>query len=157
MWLPTYWSSGKPSGGFPGTCSGSYAPGTVVTLTATPASGSMLSGWGGACSGTAVCKLTLNGDASVKATFTAIPKPPPPPAVKCVVPKLKGDSLAKAKKALANAHCAVGKITQPKVKKGHKAGKLVVGSTKPGTGAKLTAGSKVAIKLVAAPKPSKKR
>jgi hypothetical protein len=33
------------------TCSASYASGTQVTLTATPASGATFSTWGGACSG----------------------------------------------------------------------------------------------------------
>src|SRR5262245_28842017 len=35
------------------TCSASYTGGTQVTLTATPASGAVFAGWGGACSGTA--------------------------------------------------------------------------------------------------------
>lgn len=33
----------------PGTCAASFPAGTTVTLTATPASGSVLAGWGGAC------------------------------------------------------------------------------------------------------------
>ena len=48
----------------------SYAPGTVVTLTATPDPGSPWVGWGGACSGTAAtCTLTMNSDLSVTANF----------------------------------------------------------------------------------------
>ncbi len=50
-------------------CSEPYASGTVVTLTATPASGSTFAGWSGACSGTAACTVTMNGAASVTATF----------------------------------------------------------------------------------------
>jgi hypothetical protein len=47
----------------------SYPTGTSVTLTATPASGSTFSGWGGACSGTGSCTVTMNADESVSATF----------------------------------------------------------------------------------------
>jgi hypothetical protein len=55
----------------PGTCSHSYASGTMVTLTAIPASGSAFSGWsGGGCSGTGSCTVTMSSDQSVIATFT---------------------------------------------------------------------------------------
>lgn len=53
------------------TCQGSYKAGTQVTLSATPSSGSIFSGWSGACSGTASCILSLNADTSVTATFSA--------------------------------------------------------------------------------------
>jgi uncharacterized repeat protein (TIGR02543 family) len=54
------------------TCSASYAYGTLVTLTATPASGSIFGGWSGAgCSGTGACVVTIQQAASVTATFTA--------------------------------------------------------------------------------------
>jgi hypothetical protein len=85
------------------------------------------------------------------------PPPPPPAALNCTVPKLKGKTLTQAGKLLKAAHCKLGKVTKPKVKKGHKQGKLVVGSSKPGAGARLTDGAKVAIKLVAAPKKRHKR
>ncbi|MBI4740001.1 MAG: DUF1566 domain-containing protein [Betaproteobacteria bacterium] len=51
------------------TCSASFSSGTVVTLTATPASGSTFSGWGGACSGTGSCQVTMGAAQSVTATF----------------------------------------------------------------------------------------
>jgi hypothetical protein len=51
------------------TCSANYASGTVVTLTAPPASGSTFAGWSGACSGTGACILTMNGNRAVTATF----------------------------------------------------------------------------------------
>jgi len=51
------------------TCSASFASGTQVTLTATPASGWGFSGWGGACSGTGNCVVTLNAATSVTASF----------------------------------------------------------------------------------------
>jgi Ca2+-binding RTX toxin-like protein len=53
-------------------CVGGFQPNTAVTLTATPAQGSTLLKWGGACTGTAAdtqCKLTTNGDLAVTATF----------------------------------------------------------------------------------------
>ena len=51
------------------TCSANFAPGTVVTLTATPQSGSTFAGWGGACSGTGSCQVTMDANRSVTATF----------------------------------------------------------------------------------------
>jgi hypothetical protein len=63
----------------PGDCSGTYASGTVVNLTATPASGSTFSGWGGSCSGSGACSVTMGAARSVSATFTTPTPPPPPP------------------------------------------------------------------------------
>ncbi|HEY0608552.1 MAG TPA: T9SS type A sorting domain-containing protein, partial [Chitinophaga sp.] len=49
----------------------SYAPGTVVTLTAVPASAYTFTGWSGAASGTALTTtVTMNASLSVTATFT---------------------------------------------------------------------------------------
>lgn len=57
------------------TCSSSFQSGTVVTLAATPAAGSVFTGWGGACSGNAGCTLTLAGNQNVTATFGPVPVP----------------------------------------------------------------------------------
>jgi len=52
------------------TCSAAFATGTMVTLTATPAAGSIFSGWsGGSCTGTGTCTVTLSAATTVTATF----------------------------------------------------------------------------------------
>lgn len=54
------------------TCLHSYAGGTMVTLTATPASGSTFAGFtGGGCSGTGTCTVTTRSAQFVTATFNA--------------------------------------------------------------------------------------
>ena len=53
------------------TCSAGFASGTVVSLAATPDSGSTFAGWGGACSGTGACSVTMNSAQSVSATFNS--------------------------------------------------------------------------------------
>lgn len=56
------------------TCSASYDAGDPVTLTATPADGSVFEGWSGACSGAGMtCDLTMNQVKLATATFI-IPK-----------------------------------------------------------------------------------
>ncbi len=66
------------------TCSHSYTQGTVVTLTATPATGSTFAGWSGDCSGTGSCTVTMSQARSVTATFNLVPPviavPPSVPA-----------------------------------------------------------------------------
>lgn len=51
-------------------CSEAYAAGQAVTLAASPASGNTFAGWGGACSGTGACVVTMSANASVSASFT---------------------------------------------------------------------------------------
>lgn len=77
----------------------------------------------------------------VKETVTV---PAPAPIVQCVVPKLRGDGLRKAKKALASAHCKLGKVrhrSDRKVKKGR-----VISQSKRAS-SKLAAGSKIGLVL----------
>jgi len=57
----------------PSSCSGSYLNGWVIPLIATPAAGSTFVGWGGACTGTGFCLVTMNANENVTATF----QPPP--------------------------------------------------------------------------------
>jgi hypothetical protein len=52
------------------TCSGTYTPGTTLTLTAAADSGSTFTGWSGACTGSGSCGVTLTSDTNVTATFS---------------------------------------------------------------------------------------
>lgn len=51
------------------TCSASFDFGTMVELVATPALGSIFTGWAGACSGTGTCTVSITSAASVVADF----------------------------------------------------------------------------------------
>ncbi|TXH60466.1 MAG: hypothetical protein E6Q93_06750 [Burkholderiaceae bacterium] len=52
-------------------CSGAVPAGTSVTLTASAGSGYQFVGWGGACTGTGNCSVTLNQATTVTAQFAA--------------------------------------------------------------------------------------
>src|SRR5438105_7660449 len=54
-------------------CAAAFDQGTSVALTAAPASGFRFDGWGGACSGSGGCTVTMQGETQVWATFAAIP------------------------------------------------------------------------------------
>jgi PKD repeat protein len=56
-------------------CQASFTAGTAVTLTATPALGSIFTGWSGDCSGSGSCQVTMDQARSVTATF-ALNAPP---------------------------------------------------------------------------------
>lgn len=59
-------------------CSETYPSGAVVTLTATPDSGSTFEGWtGGGCTGTGTCAVTVTADTTVFARFDAATVPSP--------------------------------------------------------------------------------
>jgi hypothetical protein len=53
-------------------CSENYASGTSVSLTAIPDSGWNFGGWGGSCSGTGSCTVSMTSAKRVSATFTSI-------------------------------------------------------------------------------------
>ena len=57
--------------GTSGTCAASYDEGTAVTLTASASGGNAFAGWGGACSGTGVCQVTMTQPRAVTAAFSA--------------------------------------------------------------------------------------
>lgn len=51
-----------------------FPTGRSVAVTAVPAKGSVFTGWGGACSGTGACAVTLSESKLVTAEFTPLPK-----------------------------------------------------------------------------------
>ncbi|HEV7609245.1 MAG TPA: PA14 domain-containing protein, partial [Steroidobacteraceae bacterium] len=53
------------------TCTASFSSGTSVMLTASAASGSTFTGWGGACSGTGSCTVSMTAARAVTATFNS--------------------------------------------------------------------------------------
>ena len=77
--------------------------------------------------------------------------------LQCKVPKLKGKSLARAKRALRGAHCALGKVKQPRARRGRRAPALVVLASKPGSGALRDADAKVRLTLGPPPRHGHRR
>lgn len=62
-----------PGGGCTADCSQSYSSGSVVTLIAGADDGSMFTGWGGACTGTGSCTVTVASGLQVTASFEKKP------------------------------------------------------------------------------------
>jgi protein MpaA len=116
------------------TCSAVFPSGTEVSLTATPASGSTFAGWSGAgCLGTGSCQVTMSAAESVTATFDE---------AACLVPKVAGEPLKAAQRAVEAGNCEVGKITRvfsEEVAKGQ------VISQKPKAHEQLPSGAEVAL------------
>ncbi|HEY6201225.1 MAG TPA: S8 family serine peptidase [Candidatus Binatia bacterium] len=55
------------------TCSGTYNPGDVITLSASPQTGSVFKNWSGSsCNGSGICTVTVNSDVWVTARFDGI-------------------------------------------------------------------------------------
>jgi hypothetical protein len=54
-------------------CSSSFSLGSTVKLLATPGTGSVFSGWGGACSGMYPCSIAMDTPYGASATFMAAP------------------------------------------------------------------------------------
>src|SRR4051812_29065381 len=63
--------------------------------------------------------------------------------VRCVVPRLRGRTVAQARKALARSKCGLGLVLRPRGARG----RLVVSSQRPSAGAKRPAGTRVAVRL----------
>jgi Divergent InlB B-repeat domain/Glucodextranase, domain B len=53
------------------TCNANFSSGKSVTLSALPTTGSSFVGWGGACTGTTTCTVTMDAAKAVTATFEA--------------------------------------------------------------------------------------
>ena len=82
------------------TCSHTYAYGSSVILKAKSGKRSSFAGWSGACKGKAACTVSMTDARSVKASFVR----------DCVVPRVKGKSLKKARREIKAHSCRVGKI-----------------------------------------------
>lgn len=97
--------------------------------------------------------VTVSGIETYPCGFVPPPappaRPPPPGAAKpnCVVPRLRGRTLARARVLLARAHCSVGKVTRvrSRVKQG------VVLRQSPVAGTRRTRGAKVALRVSRGP------
>ena len=61
------------AGAATGTCTGAYPAGSVLTLTAAPATGSRFGGWTGGCNGAESCTVTMDQARAVGATFELVP------------------------------------------------------------------------------------
>jgi beta-lactam-binding protein with PASTA domain len=109
-----------------------------VTLTARAASGSTFTGWSGACTGGSACTVTMDAAKQVTAVFASFK--PPAKKIYCIVPNVKGKTLAAAKRKLTAAHCKTGKTTKAKSKT---VKKWNVISQSPKAGKKLAKGAKV--------------
>lgn len=93
--------------------------------------------------GASQLRVVANGIASSPVAVTVSGgKPLPKPGVVCIVPKLKGKTLAAARRALTKAHCRVGKVTK-KFSSSVKSGKVI--SQKPAPRIRLKKGAKVAV------------
>jgi hypothetical protein len=130
------------------TCTTPFAPGTEVTLTATPDHGSYFLGWSnGACSGTGTCTVTIASDQTVTAAFRPFPLP------RCTVKSTRSKVELKGSKAglltlkvtcnQAVSFSLAGKVTIKtrighKTKTSHALLKSVHGSAKPGVARKVT-------------------
>jgi PKD domain-containing protein/PASTA domain-containing protein/List-Bact-rpt repeat protein len=107
-----------------GSCSAILLDGATASLTATPGSGATFSGWTGDCAGQpATCVVTMSAARAATANFASATQPPPPPPptpppapppppppTACVVPVVKGKTLAGASASLQAAHCKTGSI-----------------------------------------------
>jgi cytochrome c peroxidase len=62
---------------------------------------------------------------------------------RCVVPRLRGRTVAQARRLLASSKCGLGLVLRPR----HARGRLVVLSQRPSAGARRQAGTRVAVRL----------
>jgi PASTA domain/Divergent InlB B-repeat domain len=124
------------------TCVATFANGTTVTLTATRSGRSRFAGWTGDCSGAGVCVLSMTANHSVTAKFVRLAAP-------CVVPRVVGMTVGKARSKIARSHCGVGSVTL-KTSTARKKGKVLSQTPRPGK--RLKHGAKVRLAVGKGPK-----
>jgi RTX calcium-binding nonapeptide repeat (4 copies) len=100
-------------------------------------------------------RVTVSGIESYPCGFAPPPAPPAPPAPQgpaatkqaCVVPRLRGRTLVRARTALVRAHCALGKVRRvhSRFKRG------VVVAQRPRAGVRKARGAKVALRVSRGP------
>ena len=123
-------------------CAGDFDAGSSVTLTASASSGSTFAGWSGPCTGVGSCTVWFDAGKTVTATFDQVQVKAQKRSPQCVVPNVKRQPLATAKRRITAAHCKTGKVTKATsaiVPKGR------VISQKQKAGKKLPAGSKISL------------
>src|SRR4029079_185702 len=64
-------------------------------------------------------------------------------AARCVVPRLRGRSVAQAKRLLARSQCKLGLVLPPRGAKG----RMIVSSQRPSAGTKRPLGTRVAVRV----------
>jgi hypothetical protein len=64
-------TSSPPGINCPPTCSASFAPNTIIKLSAAPSAGYIFGGWNGNCSGTGVCNLVMDSPEKVTPIFSS--------------------------------------------------------------------------------------
>ncbi len=102
----------------PATCAALFDLATSVTLTAKGTGKGGFTGWSGDCHGKKPCVLAMTADHHATATFQI-----------CIVPKVVGLTLKKAKKKLVKAHCRAGKVKKAS-SAANKKGKVIKQSPK---------------------------
>jgi len=83
------------------TCKADFDSGTKVTLTPNPTGNSTFTGWGGACSGTSACEVTVTADTSVTATFST----PAPPQMSTLTVALAGTGSGSVSSSPSGINC----------------------------------------------------
>jgi hypothetical protein len=125
------------------TCKAHFEQGENPTLTAAGVKGGAFTGWRGGgpyCTTSVSCHYPAFRLTSIKAVFKV---------VRCVVPRVVGLRLQKAKKRIAKAHCRTGKVSRkpsPLRKKGR------VLAQRPTARMKLKQGAKVKLTVGAGPR-----
>lgn len=115
----------------PSACTQSYAAGTSVTLTATPATGSRFSGWSGACSGSGTCTITMSSDRGVTATFALASTPARPSHTKITQSRINAKKHTASFSFTATGATGFRCELIPPAKKGHNKPKVRFSSCKP--------------------------